>query len=193
LGFASVGCGPKAEPDVAYGGGVVRILDQDLAGCPGGDGGVWSIGFSGDSSGQGRVLFVGGVRYDDGVRGECGGRGMGGLNGQVARDGVRHGSAVHGAERVFAEVGGGLLVGDWLWLLGLRFLSFAGLSMLLRGRWGGRFVPGGRREMPEGHSRRGGRAGAEGVPFVHVTRGGGSQVGRWVRWRERALLISSRG
>ena len=51
LGFASVGCGSKAEPNVAYGGGVVRVLDQDLAGCPGGDGRVWSVDFGGGLSG----------------------------------------------------------------------------------------------------------------------------------------------
>jgi hypothetical protein len=51
LGFASLGRGPKAEPDVAYGGGIVRILDQYLTGHSGGDGGMRGVGF-GDGSGR---------------------------------------------------------------------------------------------------------------------------------------------
>ena len=51
MGLAPLGCGPKAEPDVAHGDGVVRVLDQYLAGCSGGDGGVRSVDFGGDSGG----------------------------------------------------------------------------------------------------------------------------------------------
>jgi hypothetical protein len=50
LGFASLGRGSKAEPDVTYSGGVARILDQYLAGRSGGDGGMWGVDF-GDGSG----------------------------------------------------------------------------------------------------------------------------------------------
>ena len=79
-----------------------------------------------------------------------------------------------GAEGVLAEVGGGLLVGDWSRLFGLCLLGPAGLL----GLGGSGVVPSRGWEVPEGCCRRGGGAGAEGVSFVRVTGGGGSQVGR---------------
>ena len=120
------------------------------------------------------MLFVGRVRHNDGIRGECGEGGSGGLNRGVTGDRVGHCSAVCGAEGVLAEVGGGLLVGDWSRLFGFRLLGLAGPL----GFGGSGVVPSRGWEMPEGCCRRRGGAGAEGIAFVRVTGGGGSQVGR---------------
>ena len=175
-----VGCGLETDSNLLDGCGVVCVCDQDHSSGPGGDRGVWSASVSQglrELVGRRWNLFDQAVTVEHWWRDKDGGACARGLDGRVIGAVCGHGPVVDGTEGVFAEAGMCLGMCKGLWPLLRAFLLPFGSQGRLRG--GGRFcgcgsVPGGRQEVPEGGSG-GVGTGAEGVPFVHVTRGGGSQ------------------